>query len=127
MDASRAATGMLEVLATCSQQRTEPGVRTTRCTAAEQERGHGPVHGSPRTPANHARQARAAAATSTAAAANLLALLLLPLAPQAPGPPPTRHVRFMMDSSRPSAMVMVRVGNSASTSAISLPRSPQPT
>ena len=36
-------------------------------------------------------------------------------------------VRFMMDSSRPSGSVMVSCGKSMSTSAISLPRSPQPT
>lgn len=39
----------------------------------------------------------------------------------------TRVVRFMMDSSRPSAVVIVSCGKSMSTSAISLPRSPQPT
>ncbi len=39
----------------------------------------------------------------------------------------TRVVRFMMDSSRPSGSVMVSCGKSMSTSAISLPRSPQPT
>ena len=39
----------------------------------------------------------------------------------------TRHVRFMMFSSVPSGSVMVSWGKSISTSAISLPRSPQPT
>ena len=39
----------------------------------------------------------------------------------------TRVVRFMMDSSRPSLVVMVSWGKSIRTSAISLPRSPQPT
>jgi len=39
----------------------------------------------------------------------------------------TSVVRFMIDSSTPAAVVNVSCGNSASTSAISLPRSPQPT
>ena len=39
----------------------------------------------------------------------------------------TKVVRFMMDSSRPSGRVMVSWGKSISTSAISLPLSPQPT
>jgi len=39
----------------------------------------------------------------------------------------TSVVRFIMDSSLPSGRVMVRVGNSARTSAISFPRSPHPT
>ena len=39
----------------------------------------------------------------------------------------TSVVRFMMDSSEPSGSVIVSSGNSASTSAISFPRSPHPT